>query len=138
MRRVIIQSPYAAGNLEGVKTNVTYARECLQHSLDLGEAPFASHLLYPQVLDEATGRDRGLQAEAEWMQAADLVAFYTDRGWSPGMIRALKITRTILNKPLAVRQFYSRDRVREPLDVKELLTHIAASGLRVYYFGDET
>jgi hypothetical protein len=40
------------------------------------------------------------------MQSADLVAFYADYGWSPGMIRALKMAR-LLKKKLEVRRLMS-------------------------------
>jgi hypothetical protein len=48
VRLVIIESPYA-GDPDG---NLAYARAALADSLARGEAPFASHLLYPQVLDD--------------------------------------------------------------------------------------
>lgn len=91
MNRVCIESPYAGD----VQANVTYARECLRHSLDHGEAPYASHLLYTQVYDDTieSERLRGIQAGYEWLMASDLVAFYVDRGWSPGMLKALKMAR---------------------------------------------
>jgi hypothetical protein len=38
-------------------------------------------------------RARGIQAGYEWMQAADIVAFYIDFGWSEGMLKALKVAR---------------------------------------------
>ena len=132
MLRVIIESPYAGD----INRNVPYARACLRHSIEMGEAPMASHLLYPQVLDETTERDKGLQLGYEWMGAADKVVFYTDYGWSPGMIRALKVAR-LLQKPFQVRQIYTRTKVPEPLDVRELVAHAQAAGLTVYTFGDE-
>jgi hypothetical protein len=50
MKRVILGSPYA-GDIE---RNISYARKCIRHSLSLGEAPIASHLLYTQegILDD--------------------------------------------------------------------------------------
>ena len=83
MRRVVIESPYAGD----VEWNTKYTRECMRDSLRRGEAPFASHLLYTQVLDD-TNLDEGIQGIAagfEWGSAADLVAVYTDLGISPGM-----------------------------------------------------
>lgn len=135
MLRVIIESPYAGD----VEANLAYAREAMSHSISMGEAPMASHLLYPQVLNDALPKDRecGIQMGYEWMAAADKVIFYVDRGWSPGMVRALKVARTLLKKPIQVRALFSRNRVPEPLDVKELITHAQASGLTVYTFGDE-
>lgn len=79
------------------RENITYARRALRDSLDRGEAPFASHLLYPQALDDNTpdGRDLGLELERHWFGAAIdackgrekeiILAVYTDRGLSSGM-----------------------------------------------------
>jgi hypothetical protein len=60
-------------------------------SIRRGEAPFASHLLYPQVLGEDNELERhlGINCGYEWGRAAALIAFYTDRGWSDGMMQAL-------------------------------------------------
>jgi len=98
MKLVSIQSPYA-GNIE---RNVAYARRALRDSLDLGEVPFASHLLYTQVLrDESPERQRALECDHAFLAKCDLVAFYADFGISPGMDEAmakadgLKIQMTI-------------------------------------------
>jgi len=95
MQRVVICSPYS-GDIEA---NLAYARAALRHSLDLGEAPFASHLLYTQVYDDTSPkeRDRAMQAEYEWIEHCDFVAFYIDLGWSPGMLKELKVAR-LFNK----------------------------------------
>lgn len=59
----------------------------MRDSLDRGEAPFASHLLYPQVLDDGNSRERmqGMSAGFVWGQHAELVAVYCDLGVSEGM-----------------------------------------------------
>jgi len=92
MRRllVIIESPYAANKQRSIAEHVVYAQQCLRDSLDRGEAPFASHLLYPGALDDAILNDRllGIHAGYEWGARADLIAFYTDYGWSGGMLLA--------------------------------------------------
>jgi hypothetical protein len=64
--RVVIESPYAGD----VETNVTYARRAMHFALLAGAAPFASHLLYTQCLDET------------WV--------FTDYGISKGMTRGMK------------------------------------------------
>lgn len=104
MNRVVICSPYAAGNIE---VNLEYARDALRHSLDHGEAPFASHLLYPQVADDTNPRERyhAMQAEYEWIAVCDIVAFYVDRGWSPGMLKELKVAR-MLHKETTIRTLW--------------------------------
>ncbi|QUT07943.1 hypothetical protein KFK14_11445 [Sphingobium phenoxybenzoativorans] len=88
MKLVILESPYA-GDIEG---NVTYARTCLRDSLNRGEAPIASHLLYTQpgvLCDElASERQWGIAAGLAWRKVADGAVFYVDRGWSAGMLAA--------------------------------------------------
>ncbi len=61
---VIIESPYM-GN---VKSNVAYARKCMSDSLLRGESPFASHLLYTQVLDDNKDIERltGMSRAFNW------------------------------------------------------------------------
>lgn len=87
--RVIIESPFAAPTEEGRRDNVDYARRCVKHSLMLGEAPIASHLLYTQlgILDDTNPDERmmGITAGLEWRAVAQLVAVYADRGVTTGM-----------------------------------------------------
>lgn len=88
MRRVIIESPYAGD----VERNLRYARAAMLDCLGRGEAPYASHLLYPQVLDDTLSGDRaaGIRAGLEWGGVADLIAVYTDLGISEGMRLGIK------------------------------------------------
>lgn len=97
---VCIESPYA-GN---TKRNLLYAQRCLLHSLQQGEAPFASHLLYTQVLDDKneTHREAGLTAGDLVRRKCDLVAVYCDLGVTPGMVRGIQDAKT-LGKPIEVR-----------------------------------
>jgi hypothetical protein len=90
-KRVIIESPFA-GN---VARNKLYARECLLHALKLGEAPFASHLLYTQVLEDLSPEERkmGIEAGFAWGAVADYVAVYVDLGVSEGM--QMGVTRAL-------------------------------------------
>lgn len=85
MKRVILESPYA-GN---VARNLAYARECIKDCLFRGEAPIASHLLYtqPGILDDKNAEERklGIKAGHAWMDRADAVVVYIDRGISVGM-----------------------------------------------------
>ena len=90
MRLVVIESPYA-GDIE---KNLDYARRAMAHSLSLGEAPIASHLLYTQegILDDSVAEERALGIEAGllWARHAELTAVYADLGISPGMAEAIK------------------------------------------------
>lgn len=92
MRRVIIESPYAAAPEHDVESNVAYARRCVRDSLARGEAPIASHLLYtqPGVLDDDVPDERtqGIAAGLAWAEAAEAIVFYIDHGWSKGMKEA--------------------------------------------------
>lgn len=85
MRLVILESPYA-GNIE---RNKLYARAALRHSLSLGEAPLASHLLYtqPGVLRDEIPEERqwGIDAGLAWAAAASATVVYMDHGISKGM-----------------------------------------------------
>lgn len=89
MKKVIIESPYA-GDTE---KNIKYARMCLKHSLDKGESPLASHLLYTQkdVLDDNVLEDRkkGINAGLAWIECCDLHVIYIDLGISDGMMQAM-------------------------------------------------
>jgi hypothetical protein len=86
---VIIESPYA-GN---VSRNVSYARRALRHSLMLGEAPLASHLLYtqPGVLDDTVDEERalGISAGLRWYLLAERSVAYIDLGFSEGMAQGI-------------------------------------------------
>lgn len=92
LQRAVIESPFAAPTEDGRQRNLRYARACLLDSLQRGEAPFASHLLYPQVLDDNTPelREQGIAAGFAWAETANLWVFYTDLGVSPGMQGAVE------------------------------------------------
>ena len=107
MKLVIIESPLGTKpdgtrcTAEEMAENQRYARACMLDSLRRGEAPFASHVLYPLVLDDATPEERrmGMEAGFAWGHAAWLaagpsdtygeflatVAVYVDRGVTSGM-----------------------------------------------------
>jgi hypothetical protein len=91
VRRVIIESPYAGA----VVANIEYARAAMRDSLNRGEAPIASHLLYtqPSILRDERPEERqwGIDAGLAWRSGAELAAFYVDRGWSSGMLAAREI-----------------------------------------------
>ena len=101
MTRVLIESPFAGGF-----ANVKYSRECLRDSIERGESPYASHLLYTQkgVLDDSipAERTRGMEAAVAWLEVADHIAVYCDNGLSPGMARGV-IRAYALGKPVKFR-----------------------------------
>lgn len=85
MDLVIVESPYAGE----VERNIAYARACIRDSLQRGEAPFASHLLYTQdgILDDTIPIERaqGINAGLAWGRMADKTVVYADLGVSGGM-----------------------------------------------------
>jgi len=84
--RTVIESPLK-GDFE---RNKRYALWCAYHCFTLGEAAYASHLFYPQFLNDLDPEHRkfGIEAGYEWAQTANQFVFYTDLGWSDGMLRA--------------------------------------------------
>jgi hypothetical protein len=124
MKRVILESPYRALTDNAVMDNVVYARVCLRDCLARGEAPIASHLLYTQegVLDDKVEYERelGIQAGLAWMSVADYSVFYTDRGWSKGMYRALMFCVND-NKPFMVRALNGAPYTPSSLEVRRAL-----------------
>ncbi len=74
-------------------------------SLGRGEAPFASHLLYTQFLDDNDPGQRalGLRAGQSWLLKAEAVAVYTDLGISPGMKIGIHLAE-LLTRPIHYRR----------------------------------
>jgi hypothetical protein len=91
--RVIIESPFGRRQdgqpctQNEMAKNIEYARKCMHESLERGEAPYGSHLLYPQVYDDATPEERrgGMESGFAWGEVAELIAVYIDRGLTDGM-----------------------------------------------------
>jgi len=85
MRRVIIESPFAGD----VDKNIKYARKCVRDSLNKGEAPIASHLLYtqPGILDDDVPEERqwGIDAGLAWRKDSEATIVYIDLGITRGM-----------------------------------------------------
>jgi len=87
-RLVVIESPFS-GDLT---THKGYLQECILDCLNRGEAPFASHQMYTDALDDDNKQERklGIDCGYAWMNVAEAVVFYIDFGWSKGMLAALK------------------------------------------------
>lgn len=87
MVTIVIESPYRGKSLYDTERNKRFAKLCMRHSIDLGEAPFASHLLYTQCLDDDIKEERetGIKLRLVWGMAARKVAVYTNYGVSEGM-----------------------------------------------------
>lgn len=97
---VILESPFAGkGDDKGkryvdMRKNITYTRRCVRDSIFRNEAPLASHLLYtqPGILRDDVPEERtmGIEVGLAWLPHAYYSVFYTDRGWSEGMLAALQ------------------------------------------------
>ena len=83
MRRVVLETRLAGE----VERNLRYARLAMLDCLRRGEAPFASHLLYPQCLDDLKPEERklGMEAGFAWGDVAEATVVYDDFGVSNGM-----------------------------------------------------
>ncbi len=116
VRRVIVESPYAAPTPEGIERNVAYLRACLRDCLLRGEAPFASHAIYTQpgvLRDEVPAeRDHGIHAGFEWREAAQATVVYTDLGMSRGMEYGIKAAKELDDKRIGGR--------RHPIEYRQL------------------
>lgn len=89
---VYIESPYAKSESGTVEDHVEYAKLCMLDCFKRGEFPFVSHLLYPQVLDDLTPKERkkGMKAGEVWATYADLRVVYTDQGKTRGMMYGIR------------------------------------------------
>lgn len=105
-RLVILETPFAALSYEDIAKNLDYTRRCARHCLDVGDAPFASHLIYTQALDDTIPslRTLGIEAGLLWGSQASASVVYTDLGITPGMekgmARAIKEGREVEERTL--------------------------------------
>jgi hypothetical protein len=69
MKRIFVCSAFAGD----IMANITKAQEYCRRVIDEGHAPFAPHLLYPQMLDEANPADRakGIACGLAWLEFCD-------------------------------------------------------------------
>lgn len=105
MKLVIIESPFAGDE----ESNIEYARRCVRDSLNRGEAPIASHLLYTQegILNDDVPEERqhGIEAGLAWRRVADMSVVYTDRGISEGMAYGIRAAKEA-GVPVVYRSLY--------------------------------
>jgi hypothetical protein len=94
MRRVVLESPFAGDR----SSNIEYARRCIRDCLQRDESAIASHLLYTQegILDDDVPAQRslGIQAGLAWIEVADAMVVYIDRGISFGMRKAMEVAKS--------------------------------------------
>jgi len=101
-KKVVIESPYSGDT----KKNLAYLNLCMLDSIRRGEAPIASHKLYTDILNDDDPEERalGINLGFAWLKAADLVAFYSNLGFSPGMSLSLdRLKKKIVRVPYEIR-----------------------------------
>jgi hypothetical protein len=106
---VIVESPYRATPYYTQEQHKLYLLHCLADCYRRGEAPFASHHLAPEVLNDDDDYERavGIRTGTAWGKYADLVAVYSDLGVGPGMKAAIEYYKSI-KKPLEWRRLPDR------------------------------
>jgi hypothetical protein len=109
MKRVVIESPFAAHpRYAEVARDVTgvYLRAAMFDAFERAEAPFASHAIYPQVLDDDSPGERavGIYAGLVWGRLAEETAAYTDLGISRGMSQGISAALRF-GRPVTTRRF---------------------------------
>ena len=108
MKRVVIESPYAADTEEGIDLNEAYGEIAMHDCLvNHNESPYASHLLYTRrfVLRDEVPEDRnlGIQAGFFWRDVAEKSVFYKDLGMTAGMLQGVEDCKK-KNKPYEIRR----------------------------------
>lgn len=96
-KRVYVVSKYA-GDIEG---NVARARQYCRQVIDAGFMPIASHLHYPEILEDAdpTEREMGLMFGLALLKLCDEVwCFVTDDGVSTGMQAEIEEAKRLKKK----------------------------------------
>lgn len=99
-----------------VRHNIKYAKLCMKDCLSREEAPFASHLLYTQVLrDSIKGeRKQGIEAGLSWGLHAEKTVVYCDYGITEGMKKGIEIAR-IRNKEIHYKFILLKNKDKELL-----------------------
>lgn len=92
LKLVIVESPYRATPYYTAEQHRLYLLNAMQDCLERGEAPFASHHLLPEILDDddPVARALGIKVGLNWGIHADLIAVYGDFGIGEGMKDAIE------------------------------------------------
>ncbi|MGL4208196.1 MAG: hypothetical protein ACRCTY_02285 [Candidatus Adiutrix sp.] len=87
-KKIYVCSPYAGD----VDANVEMARVFCRKAMEDGHAPFASHLMYPGVVNDLIEKDRarGIACGLTFMESCDEMWAYVGKGISEGMALELE------------------------------------------------
>ena len=82
-RLVLVESPFAGDRVR----NASYLRAAMRDCIKRGEAPFASHMLYTQFLDDDVPDERaaGIECGLAWGRHAVRTVVYENFGITKGM-----------------------------------------------------
>ena len=91
MKTVIVVSPFHETVERSRRYHTTFAKLLCHRAAKAGVTPFASHLFYPQFLNEDDPADRelGLACEHGWIDKCDELWIWNAWGISPGMQAAI-------------------------------------------------
>lgn len=92
MKLIYVASPYAGD----VKKNIEFTKQACRYVMEQGHAFFAPHLLYPQLLDDASPRERqaGLDMGIAMLPRCDELWVCGDR-ISPGMAQEIEQAKAL-------------------------------------------
>lgn len=95
-------SPYAGNTRKNVRDAIRY---CL-YLIENGRIPVASHLIYPQILDDndPASRELGLMFGLSLLEICDEVWVFTENGISEGMRAEIHEARKLRKKIIRVRE----------------------------------
>ena len=110
---VQLESPFGAQTADAVAENIAYAYAAMRDSLYRAEAPFASHLLYTQMLNDwdAVERDMGITAGLAIGEFATRTVVYEDLGISRGMQMGVGHALE-LGRPVEYRRLFPQNATR--------------------------
>lgn len=98
MRKVFVCSRYA-GDTEA---NTIRAKAICRYVVDIGNVPFAPHLLFPQFMNEHGGdRYTGINLGLSYLEVCDMILVDTSQGISEGM--SIEIAHAVLHNIEIVR-----------------------------------
>lgn len=121
---VLIESPFSAQTESGLVRNVYYAMLAVRDSLGGGEAPYASHLFYTQMLDDevASERQTGIDAGLDIGRFAEKTVVYVDLGTSRGMKYGISLAKE-QGRPVETRRLF--DENLSPEELTETILRVA-------------
>ena len=99
-RKIYVASRYSGNVEENVRAAIGYCRQVI----DMGYMPVASHLLYPQILDDCDPRERelGLSFGLALLRLCDEVWVFGKV--SPGMVKEIKEARRLHKRILYMKE----------------------------------